>query len=305
MALDITQLRQRLVKIAGSGTATLFLELDDVEATQPPGAIWAVYVGAPAAIMARNDGGPTDPQQARPYFVGNVALFSSGIRSGAHHHFVPAHLVFPINEAILAAEMTLGDKLPVTFVPMSGTLIDGTSAPPQVVAPVRIGKMRITMDTSDSMLSRFSGSASGVGRTAKTGLQITGRFVAGGLELNSPALSMTIMNLFDEVGGAREVVRDLPVVLVADPRNTAQVGLFTTPPGVRPVAKAKIGAVGNGEFNFRLTVTEATSAVPEKCPSTTLTSGFLFVDGVRPPVRLTATEPWQCFGTGDQYMKSQ
>ena len=86
------------------------------------------------------------PEQARPYFVGNVALFGSGIRSGAHHHhFMPAHLVFPIDGAILAAQMTLRDELPVTFVPTSGALIDGTPAPPQVAAPVRIGKMSITV----------------------------------------------------------------------------------------------------------------------------------------------------------------
>jgi tyrosinase len=91
--LDITQLQQQIESMARSNTATLFLELDNVEADRPPGAIWAVYVGAPARIIVRDDGSLPDPQQAQPYFVGNVALFSSGIRSEAHHHFTPAHIV--------------------------------------------------------------------------------------------------------------------------------------------------------------------------------------------------------------------
>jgi hypothetical protein len=148
---DVTQLRERLAAIAGSQTETLFLELDDVEAERQPGVVWEVYVGAPANHLQR------DP--ASPYYVGNVALFSTGIRSEAdhereaNHEFKPARFAFPLNRAILAALEVNEERVPITFAP-HGVLIDGEPSHPkegEVESTVRIGQMSLTVETEKQL----------------------------------------------------------------------------------------------------------------------------------------------------------
>jgi hypothetical protein len=149
--------------------------------------------------------------------------------------------------------------------------------------------------------SRFSGHAGDIGRGMDTGASITGRFSApdGSLDLSARSLTVTIMSLFDEVGRSGEAVGNLPITLVADPRNNGKVGVFTTPSRSPFFGEVKIGAEGENQFTFHLKVVGATSAVPTHCSDTTLTSTFIFDDRATPPVVLTTAEPWRCVGNGN------
>jgi hypothetical protein len=113
-----------LSSLAASTTRAVLLQLDDVVAERPPGTYWEVYVAPPGARL--DSGGP--------YYVGNVALFGSGIRSEAGAGFKPAHFVFPLNAALRAAHRAGGAHLVVTFVPLHGA---------QPRAPVRVGRIGI------------------------------------------------------------------------------------------------------------------------------------------------------------------
>jgi hypothetical protein len=126
--INVAQFRQRIAAIAQSQTETLALELDGVEAERQPGVAWQVYVGLPANAA---------PDPTSPYYVGNVVLFGSGIRSEAHHGFKPAHFAFAINRAILAWLPTNEASVSVTFLP----------SPPNVKSTVCIGHASLTVET--------------------------------------------------------------------------------------------------------------------------------------------------------------
>jgi hypothetical protein len=130
--------------------------------------------------------------------------------------------------------------------------------------------------------------------------------VAGGpLDLSAPGATVTIRSLFGEGGGAGEAVAGLPVTLLADPRNSARVGLFGTSPGSVPIAAVAIGARGGGRHTLRLEVSGATIAVPRQCPpATRLTTTLVIDDGLNPPTVVTTEQPWRCFGTGSKYMRA-
>jgi hypothetical protein len=135
--IDIKQLRERLVSIAESKTETLLLELDRVEAERQPGVVWEVYVGLPANAK---------PDPKSPYYVGNLALFGSGIRSEVHHGFKPAHFAFPVGRAVMTSLKGREDQLQVTFVP-HGVLVDGKPTHPNVESPVRVGQASLAVET--------------------------------------------------------------------------------------------------------------------------------------------------------------
>ena len=90
--LDATQARA-LSSLAANAAHTLLLRLDDVVAERSPGIYWEVYVEPRGARFDPNG----------PYYVGNVVLFGSGIRSEGGASFKPAHFVFPLNAALRAA----------------------------------------------------------------------------------------------------------------------------------------------------------------------------------------------------------
>jgi hypothetical protein len=153
-------------------------------------------------------------------------------------------------------------------------------------------------------VTSFTGRAHGVGLGEKrAGVAIVGIFTStGAIDLSAfPAL--TITRLFDEVGGAGEVAKNIPLTLVADPRNNANVAIFKTAVGVLPIAKVTIAALGGGRFTFRVDVAKATIVPPSLCPTADLRTSFRIVDGASPVVVAT-TQPWQCFGTGNRYLKS-
>jgi hypothetical protein len=140
----------------------------------------------------------------------------------------------------------------------------------------------------------------------RAGVAIVGIFTSdGAIDLSASAATVTIESLFNEVGGAGEVVAGLPpLTLFADSRNNANVARFNTPVGTLPIAKVTIGAKGGGRFTLRVDVAKATIEPPSLCPTTDLTTSFTINDGVNPPVVVTTTQPWLCFGTGNRYLKS-
>ena len=135
--LDIKQLGKRLLSLAESKEETLLLELNGVEAERQPGVVWEVYVGLPANA-------PLNPES--PYYVGNLALFGAGIRSEAHHEFIPGHFAFPVGRAIATSLKAKESPLQMTFVP-HGLLVDGKPTRPAVESPVHIKEASLTVET--------------------------------------------------------------------------------------------------------------------------------------------------------------
>jgi hypothetical protein len=136
--INLAELKQRIPRVVEDKNKTIFLELDKVEAENPPGVVWDVFVG-PSADAAKGT--------ESPFFVGTLALFGPGIRS-ARHHAAPAHFAFPINRAIEAAMKENAERALVTFVP-HGPLIDEKPSRPEVKSPVRIGQARLTVETKE------------------------------------------------------------------------------------------------------------------------------------------------------------
>lgn len=135
--IELKAIKERLGHLAESKTATIFLELDGVEAERQPGVGWQVYLGlAPNAI----------PSEESPYYIGALALFGPGIRGGSHDKFEPAHFAFPINRALLAGFKASQERWTITFVPR-GILIDGKPSQPKVESPVKIASVSLTVET--------------------------------------------------------------------------------------------------------------------------------------------------------------
>lgn len=136
--IDIKDQKERIATSVQSKTETLLLEIDGVEAEQQPGVVWEVYLGASESELKRG--------VESPFYIGSMALFASGIRSGVQHHFEPARFVFPINRAIQSALEANQTSLPLTFVP-TGLLIDGKPSKPEVASKVRIGGVSFVVET--------------------------------------------------------------------------------------------------------------------------------------------------------------
>ena len=111
-----------------------------MEAEQQPGVVWEVYLGASETELKRG--------VESPFFIGSMALFSSGIRSSAHHKFEPARFAFPINQAVQAALDAKQTRLPLTFVP-TGLLIDRKPSRPEVASKVRVGGVSFVVEKQE------------------------------------------------------------------------------------------------------------------------------------------------------------
>lgn len=134
-AADDSTVRARLTEVARARGQTAVLQVKGVEANAEPGAVWEVYVG-PAGFEPKADG---------PYFVGMLGLFGAGIKTRRQHYQL-AEFVYPIDKAISAA----GDaaKLQVTFVPVSGVVVNGRPQPAQVRTDVTIAEINIVVDVA-------------------------------------------------------------------------------------------------------------------------------------------------------------
>jgi hypothetical protein len=141
--VPLAPLRERLRPVLADPAQTLVLQLDGVEADRQPGVVWQVHVGLPESAAA-------DAQSAS--FVGNVALFSRGIRADrahAHGHgYQPASFSFAINRAVQAALQADHDALTVSLEP-HGILIDGKPSVPVVQAEVSIASASLAVRTME------------------------------------------------------------------------------------------------------------------------------------------------------------
>jgi hypothetical protein len=129
--LDITKVRDQLASTTASKTSTLFLQLEGVATARPPGVVWQVFLGLPKTAK---------PNPQGPYFVGNLALFGMGVRSGTVGKFMPATFSFPANRAVQSALRRNEPALRLTFV-ATGPIVKGKPSPPRVRSRVRIGKV--------------------------------------------------------------------------------------------------------------------------------------------------------------------
>ncbi|HEY6237091.1 MAG TPA: hypothetical protein VIW69_18455 [Candidatus Elarobacter sp.] len=132
VALDVKQVSQ-LAAAAESKTRIVVLRLDDVAAERAPGIYWEVYAGPPGVR----------PNPNGPFFVGNVALFGSGIRSEAPVGFKAAHFVFPLNGALRAARHAHAAHLVLTFVPRAS---EGAGSPATPRSRVRAGRVAVAVE---------------------------------------------------------------------------------------------------------------------------------------------------------------
>jgi tyrosinase len=124
-------LRERLLAIMKNTSSTLLLRFDNIVAEEQPGVTWDVFVGLP-------HGAAPDPNG--PFYVGNLALFGSGIRSSVHsgRKFVPATFRYRVGRALLESIRRNEATVTATFVP-HGVLVDGKLSHPAPRSTVRIG----------------------------------------------------------------------------------------------------------------------------------------------------------------------
>ena len=136
--IDWKESKQRLASLAENKNATVFLDLEGVEAERQPGVAWQVFLGLPPGAE------PTDDS---PYLIGAIALFGQGIHGESHdkEKFEPAKFSFPINRKLLAEIKTGRENWTLRFVPR-GVLVDGKPTQPKVESPVRIGAIFVSVE---------------------------------------------------------------------------------------------------------------------------------------------------------------
>jgi tyrosinase len=134
--IDVRALRQRMLSAADNADQTLVLRFDNVQADRLPGVVWEVYAGLPAG---------KEPDPESPFFLGTLAIFSSGLRMRGHES-KPAQFSFSLDRAVAEALRTDSGKLEITLVP-SGILINGRRSEPKVAARVRINRVSIAVET--------------------------------------------------------------------------------------------------------------------------------------------------------------
>jgi hypothetical protein len=136
--VDISTIVQSLETIFANPLQEVFLELDDVTTKTQPGAGWEVYVGLPVGVA---------PEPTSPYYVGKMALFSTGVHSAAGNHpFKAATLRFNATIALKTLLAPGGSSAPVSFY-ARGILVDGKQVTPTVQSPVSVSQARFVVET--------------------------------------------------------------------------------------------------------------------------------------------------------------
>jgi tyrosinase len=128
----IAQIRERLVRATRSENETVFLRLDGLRASRPPGVVWQVYVSPREAQL--------DPKS--PFFVGTLPLFSLGLP--AHHGSKASSIEFPVDRAL--ARSLSENELQVKFLP-AGPLVRGRPGAAKPRAQVRVGRVSLVVET--------------------------------------------------------------------------------------------------------------------------------------------------------------
>ena len=128
---DIREVRDQLLRAVRSENETVFLRLDGIRASRPPGVVWQVFVSPKDARL--------DPDG--PFLVGTLPIFSLGLP--AHHNTRSRPLMLPIDGAL--ARSLESDELRLTFVP-SGPLVNGKPSRPVPRSEVRIARASLVLE---------------------------------------------------------------------------------------------------------------------------------------------------------------
>ena len=134
--VDISNVGPELDTILRNPAKQVYLELDGVATDKSPGVGWEVYVGLPAGVAA-------DPTS--PFYAGKLALFSAGVRKGAHP-FKPATLRFNATNALRAVRANAGISAPLTFI-ARGILVNGKPVTPRVESTVTVSGAKFVVGT--------------------------------------------------------------------------------------------------------------------------------------------------------------
>ena len=130
--VDVRAEREKLLDAAGGRSLDVTLELDDVEAEKNPGVYYEVYVGLPKGAKAESNS---------RFYVGNIALYGTGIRSEARGDFRPASFSFVITGAIRSALRPDGSQeLNLMFVPRGGAASAARIERPSICTQPRLRK---------------------------------------------------------------------------------------------------------------------------------------------------------------------
>jgi tyrosinase len=135
--VDISSIDRQLVTILQNPLQQVYLQLDGVATDKPPGVGWEIYVGLPV-------GAAPDPKG--PYYAGKLALYGAGVRSDAHHTFVPATLRFNATKALRAVVATGSNSAPVSFF-ARGILVNGKQVTPPVQSNVTVTDGKFVVGT--------------------------------------------------------------------------------------------------------------------------------------------------------------
>jgi tyrosinase len=135
--VDIRKIREPLLQAIEDRLRRVCLWIEDVQALRQPGVSWQVFLGGPEL----------KPDPAGPAFVGNLALFGTGIRADARHtKFAPAKFSFVVDDALAAALKSQPDTLELMLVP-TGPSVRGRQLAGKPLAPVTVGRVSFFVQT--------------------------------------------------------------------------------------------------------------------------------------------------------------
>ncbi len=139
ITVDVRPVREQLLRVMSEGRTNLTLDLTNIEADRQPDVYYEVYVGIPKGA---------NPEFNSPSYVGNIALFGQGIRSGQHGEFRPVNLSFNINRAVSAflKRNDSEEQLGVLFVPRGASTQENTAIAARSSATIRIGGVAISSE---------------------------------------------------------------------------------------------------------------------------------------------------------------
>lgn len=129
--LDLTPVRARVERSLRADNERIFLRLDGIRASRPPGVVWQVFL-APRSTRAGVES---------PFFVGTLPIFSIGLPG--HHGGGPRSVEFPVDGAL--ARAIQAGKLHLRFVP-AGPLVRGRPARLAPRSELRVGGASLVVE---------------------------------------------------------------------------------------------------------------------------------------------------------------
>lgn len=135
--IDISKVREQLLKAAATKDADVVLQLADVVADRQPNVYWEVYVGLPKGTRAVAES---------PAYAGNVAIFGGGVAGHGHGSARSAHFELRIGRAVRAALANSNQRtLSLQFVARGAESSDPKLREVRNRAAVSIGKAAVAI----------------------------------------------------------------------------------------------------------------------------------------------------------------